>query len=148
MEFEGRKSAIDTLGHSLQMAAKILEMYKNGDEKYAHLTDAEMEKVSKQIEEKSAWLNTSVSALEKCPKTVNPSILNCQFVSEKDAFENICRPILNKPKPKVEPPKEEPKKAAAEKTETADKEADVKNAEKMDETSNVNGNAEQTMDLD
>ena len=44
----------------------------------------------------------------------NPSTLNCQFISEKDSFEQVCRPILNKPKPKAEPPKqEEPKKEAA-----------------------------------
>merc|ERR1712018_1057067 len=36
-EFEGRKSAIEALGHSLQMASKVVEAYKNKAEQYAHL---------------------------------------------------------------------------------------------------------------
>jgi len=149
-EYEGRKSAVDTLGHSLQMAAKVVEMYKKGDEKYNHLTDAEIEKVTKLIEEKSNWLNNSMGTLEKTPKTVNPGVLNCQFISEKDAFEAVCRPILNKPKPKVEPP---PPAKDEKKAETKNNEKTEKTEQPMDEASaTVNGNEEnsqqQTMDLD
>lgn len=155
-EFQGRKNAIDTLGHSLQMAAKIVELYKAGDEKYNHLTDAEMDKVTKLIEEKSQWLQNAVASLEKTPKTVNPSTLNCQFVSEKDAFENICRPILSKAKPKVEPPPKEAKSAdESKKPEQAEKNPeDLKKSENMETAEaaaggNVNGNdSQQNMDLD
>ena len=145
-EFEGRKAAIDALGHSIQMATKVVEAAKAGDEKYNHISEDEILKVIKTIDEKAQWLNNSVVALEKCPKTTNPTVLNCQFYTEKDAFESICRPILNKPKPKVEPPKEDEKKA--EEPKKASKEE-----EKMEET--VNGGSEQqqqqqqqNMDLD
>ena len=50
-------------------------------------------------DKKSSWLTNAIATLEKTPKTKNPTVLNCQFYSEKDAFEAICRPILNKPKP-------------------------------------------------
>merc|ERR1719323_1649651 len=121
-EFEGRKAAIDTLGHSLQLAHKVVEAFKAGDEKYNHLTDAEVEKVTKLIEEKSQWLQNSVSQLQSLPKHTNPTTLNCQFISEKDAFEAVCRPIVNKPKPKAEPPKaEEPKKEDTSKAGADDK---------------------------
>merc|ERR1712029_1230539 len=147
-EFEGRKKAIDTLGHSLQMANKVVEMYKAGDEKYSHLTDAEVEKVSKQIEEKLQWLNNSVATLEKTPKTANPTILCCQFYSEKDGFEAVCRPVINKAKPKVEPPKEEPKKeATAEYKKSSKAEGNNGEGAPMEESA-VNGNNEQKMDLD
>ena len=158
-EYEGRKASIDTLGHSLQMASKVVELYRAGDEKYTHLTDSEMERVTKLIQEKLQWLNNSVATLESTPKTVNPSILNCQFISEKDGFEAVCRPILNKPKPKAEPPKEEAKKteeATAAASEDLKKEANA-TATPMDSEAgaapSVNGNngaekQEQTMDLD
>ena len=147
-EFEGRKKAIDTLGHSLQMANKVVEMYKAGDEKYSHLTGAEIEKVSKQIEEKLQWLNNSVATLEKTPKTANPTILCCQFYSEKDGFEAVCRPVINKAKPKVEPPKEEPKKeATAEDKKSSKAEGNNGEGAPMEESA-VNGNNEQKMDLD
>ena len=165
-EYEGRKFAIDGLGHSLQMAAKMVELYKSGDEKYNHLTDAEVDKVTKLIEEKSLWLNNAASSLEKLPKHSNPSTLNCQFISEKASFEQVCRPILNKPKPKAEPPKqEEPKKEAAADNSKAGAEDNVKKGATGDEaapmeqeTTPVNGNGagephqpatgQQTMDLD
>jgi len=144
-EFEGRKAAIDALGHSLQLASKVVDLWHAKDEKYNHLSEEEMNKVIKLIDEKSSWLASSVATLEKTPKTTNPTVLICQFYSEKDAFENVCRPILNKQKPKVEPPKEEEKKPAP-----ASEEA--KKPSKEDETMEdvpVNGNSEQqTMDLD
>jgi molecular chaperone DnaK (HSP70) len=161
-EYEGRKMAVDTLGHSLQMAAKVVELYKAGDEKYNHLTDAEVDKVSKLIEEKSQWLSSAIGQLERLPKHSNPSTLNCQFISEKDAFEQVCRPILNKAKPKAEPPKqEESKKEAADTTKAGTEENLKKGAEETgpmeQESAPVNGNSageqqqatgQQTMDLD
>jgi len=159
-ELEGRKAAIDTLGHSLQMAVKVVEAYKAGDEKYNHLTDAEVEKVNKLIEEKSQWLQNAASQLQNLPKHTNPTTLNCQFISEKDAFEQVCRPILNKAKPKAEPPKQEatePKKEAekAGANEDNSKKGQGDNTEapmEQQESSNLNGNGEQksdvTMDLD
>lgn len=147
-EYEGRKKAIDTLGHSLQMANKVVEMYKAGDEKYSHLTGAEIEKVSKQIEEKLQWLNNSVATLEKTPKTANPTILCCQFYSEKDGFEAVVRPVINKAKPKVEPPKEEPKKEAAPEDKKSSKTEGNNGEGTPMEDSAVNGNNETKMDLD
>merc|ERR1712012_1393709 len=148
-EFEGRKKAIDMLVLSLQLANKVVEMYKAGDEKYSHLTEAEIEKVSKSIEEKLEWLNNSVATLEKTPKTANPTILCCQFYSEKDGFEAVVKPIINKAKPKVEPPpKEEPKKeAAADDKKSSKTESNNGEGQPMDESA-VNGNNEQKMDLD
>ena len=156
MEFEGRKYAVDTLGHSLQMASKVVELYKAGDEKYSHLSESEVSRVIKLIDEKLQWLSNSVATLEKTPKTVNPTILNCQFLSEKDGFENVCRPIINKPKPKAEPPKDEASKKPEATAEDCKKADEANNSAPMDETVTVNGNGsaaagekqEQTMDLD
>jgi len=119
-EFEGRKAAIESLGHSLQMASKIVDMYKNKDELYAHLNEADVAKVVKQIEEKKAWMDQSCATLERTDKVTNPTVLVCQFYQEQTAFEKMSKPILNKPKPKIEPPKEEKK-------ESKEKQKDEKN---------------------
>jgi heat shock protein 4 len=147
-EFEGRKAAVEVLGHSLQMAFKIVEAFKAGDEQYNHLVPSDVDRVAKLITEKREWLDKSIAELEKTPKTKNPSILICQFYSERDAFEAVCKPILNKKKPKVEPPKEEDKKssetAKPEEKKNPAPEETAKTAEP--ETAQVNGGSQ--MDLD
>jgi len=110
-EFEGRKAAVESLGHSLQMASKVIDAYKNKDEQYAHLNEADVAKVAKAIEEKKAWMDQSCATLERTDKVTNPTVLVCQFYQEQTAFEKMSKPILNKPKPKIEPPKEEKKDA-------------------------------------
>merc|ERR1712079_391396 len=128
-----------------------VELFKAGDEKYNHLTDAEIDKVNKLIQEKSQWLNNAIGQLERLPKTSNPSTLNCQFISEKDAFEQVCRPILNKAKPKAEPPKqEESSKEKMDDTSKAGAKGAEEAPEKMEQESvNQNGDQQQqTMDLD
>jgi len=153
-EYEGRKAAADALGHSLQMANKVVGLYKEGDEKYNHLSQEEVSKVAKLIDEKSGWLSNAIATLEKTPKTTNPTVLNCQFYSEKDAFETICRPILNKSKPKVEPPpKEEEKKNSTASGDENSKKASKEGDETMEEvpvngTGNGSEQQQQTMDLD
>jgi molecular chaperone DnaK (HSP70) len=125
-EFEGRKSAIEAMGHSLQMAAKVVDAYKNKAEQYAHFNSDDVEKVAKLIEEKKTWMDQSCSTLDRTEKTTNPPILVCQFYQEQSAFEKICKPILNKPKPKIEPPPQ-PKEDKKESKENGNNQKDEKN---------------------
>merc|ERR1712018_1091891 len=118
--------AIEAMGHSLQMASKVVDAFKNKDEQYAHLNTDDVEKVAKLIEEKKTWMDQSCSTLDRTDKVTNPPILVCQFYQEQSAFEKISKPILNKAKPKIEPP---PKEDKEERSETATTE----NNEKMDD---------------
>jgi len=129
-EFEGRKAAIESLGHSLQMASKVVDAYKNKDEAYAHLKEEDVEKVAKLIEEKKTWMDQSCATLERTDKVTNPTILVCQFYQEQSAFEKTCRPILNKPKPKIEPPKMEDKKDTKENSSNEKEDKTASNPEK------------------
>eukprot|EP00095_Tigriopus_kingsejongensis_P004434 snap_masked-scaffold227_size249015-processed-gene-0.6 protein:Tk04434 transcript:snap_masked-scaffold227_size249015-processed-gene-0.6-mRNA-1 annotation:"97 kda heat shock" len=113
-EFEDRPKAIDALGRSLQQASKVLDLYQKGDEKYNHIDKAEMDKVAKIIGEKRHWMDENCAALANLDKTTNPSVLAVQFVSEKQAMDSIVNPILNKPKPKVEPPPQTEEKSKGE----------------------------------
>ena len=130
------------------MADKIVQMYASGDENYAHLDKAEVEKAVKIINEKRKWLDENCAIASKLEKTVNPTILSVQFLNEKKALEQGVNPILNRPKPKVEPP---PKEEEGGEKEKAKEEKDPKST-KMEENGNsaadaVNGDQGQ-MELD
>jgi len=113
-EWEDRPPAMNQFGQCLQLAQKAVDSYKAGDEKFNHLDAAEVDKVMKAIGEKSEWYNRMAGEISKLTKTMDPPVLASQFYQEKDAFWNMASNILNKPKPKVEPPpmKEETKAEA------------------------------------
>merc|ERR1712045_881029 len=119
MEFDQRPEAINQFGQCLQLAQKVVDAYKAGDEKYNHLDAAEVEKVQKSIQEKSDWFNKMCADIQKLEKTADPPVLAAQFMQEKDQFWQMGSKILNKPKPKVEPPPPAPAPSdGAAKTET------------------------------
>merc|ERR1712045_848408 len=70
----------------LQLAQKVVDAYKAGDEKYNHLDAAEVEKVQKSIQEKSDWFNKMCADIQKLEKTADPPVLAAQFMQEKDQF--------------------------------------------------------------
>merc|ERR1711963_946526 len=120
----------------LQMASKIVNMYRNKDEQYAHLNEADVAKVVKQIEEKKAWMDQSCATLERTDKVTNPTVLVCQFYQEQTAFEKMSKPILNKPKPKIEPPKEDKEENKEASPENTGDLSDIATNEKMNEKAN------------
>jgi len=152
-EFEGRKSAVEALCHSLQIALSVVEAFRRQDDKYTHLLEDDIEKVGNLIEEKKAWMDKSCAALERVDKTTNPSILLCDFRKEKESFESFSRPILTKPKPKAEPPPPPPKEASVEKAtnptgETEKNKSDVDNKNVTTKNGPVHLNNCQDMELD
>jgi len=103
-EFQERPNAINQFGQCLQLAQKAVDSFKAGDEKFSHLDVAEVEKVQKAIGEKQEWFNRMCAELQKLTKTSDPPVLASQFIQEKESFWHMASNILNKPKPKVEPP--------------------------------------------
>jgi len=103
-EWEERPPAMNQFGQCLQLAQKAVDSYKSGEEKFNHLDQAEVAKVEKAITEKSDWYNRMASELTKLTKYQDPPVLASQFTQEKDAFWSMASSILNKSKPKVEPP--------------------------------------------
>merc|ERR1712072_180460 len=111
-EFDQRPEAINQFGQCLQLAQKVVDAHKEGDEKYNHLDVAEVEKVKKSIQEKQDWFNKMCADIQKLEKTSDPPVLAAQFMQEKDQFWQMASKILNKPKPKVEPPPPPPAESA------------------------------------
>merc|ERR1711983_10095 len=85
-EFETRPEAINQFGQCLQLAQKVVDAFKGGDEKYNHLEAAEVEKVQKAINEKQDWFSRMCADIQKLEKTSDPPVLAAQFMQEKDQF--------------------------------------------------------------
>jgi len=107
VEYETRPKALEALGRSLQLAMKALDSYKAGEEKYNHIDKAEMEKVERLVGEKREWLDKNTQLLHGLSKTADPPVGTQSIRNEMSGFESLVNPILNKPKPKVEPPPKE-----------------------------------------
>merc|ERR1711879_1067266 len=86
---------------------KALDSYKAGEEKYNHIDKAEMEKVERLLGEKREWLGKNTQLLHGLSKTADPPVGTQSIRNEMSGFESLVNPILNKPKPKVEPPPKE-----------------------------------------
>ncbi|MCL4123068.1 UNVERIFIED_CONTAM: hypothetical protein GTU68_067398, partial [Idotea baltica] len=56
-EREELPSAFESLMASVQMAQKVVQAFKSGDEKFSHLDPAELEKVEKAVGERQAWVD-------------------------------------------------------------------------------------------
>lgn len=110
VEFEGRGHALDDLSAALQLAKKGVDLIRASsgkDDKYSHLTEEEVKKVEKAVHEKWTWLEEKRVLLASTPRTQQPPVTVAQIRGEKLTLDSIVLPILNKPKPKIEPPKEE-----------------------------------------
>lgn len=64
--------ALEELASSLQLAQKAVDQFRAGDERYSHITDAEMGKVVSAIEDSSKWLQEKRTLLASCPRPNNP----------------------------------------------------------------------------
>merc|ERR1711874_820379 len=131
-EFETRPEAINQFGQCLQLAQKVVDAYKGGEEKYNHLDAGEVDKVQKAINEKQDWFSRMCADIQKLQKTSDPPVLAAQFMQEKDQFWQMGSKILNKPKPKVEPPPPPPQAESAPKEENKEASSDNKSSENGD----------------
>uniref|UniRef100_A0A8D2CUW4 Heat shock 70 kDa protein 4L n=1 Tax=Sciurus vulgaris TaxID=55149 RepID=A0A8D2CUW4_SCIVU len=102
MEHEERPKALNDLGKKIQLVMKVIEAYRNKDERYDHLDPAEMEKVEKYISDAMIWLNTKMNAQNKLSLTQDPVVKVSEIVAKSKELNNFCNPIIYKPKPKVE----------------------------------------------
>ncbi|XP_036620791.1 heat shock 70 kDa protein 4L isoform X2 [Trichosurus vulpecula] len=102
IEHEERPKALNDLGKKIQLLMKVVEAFKNKDEKYDHLDAADMEKVEKFINEAMNWLNSKMNAQNKLSLTQDPVVKVAEIVAKSKELDNFCNPIIHKAKPKVE----------------------------------------------
>lgn len=90
---------------------KIISSFKNKEDQYDHLDAADVIKVEKSTNEAMEWMNKKLNLQNKQSLTMDPVVKAKDIEAKIKELISICSPILSKPKPKVEPPKEEQKNA-------------------------------------
>lgn len=113
-EHEGRQGALNLLGSSVVHVRKVLELIREKDEKYDHLSEEDIKTLAEKDGEYQIVFNDfcNKSAATKLCEDALVTIANIN--NKRKEFEDKCSPIINKQKPKVEPPPmEEPAKEAA-----------------------------------
>ncbi|XP_013175136.1 PREDICTED: 97 kDa heat shock protein isoform X1 [Papilio xuthus] len=104
LEFELRPGALDDFALSIQLTNKAVDQFKAGDAKYAHLSDADIQKVLEASKNALSWVESARQALAHTPRHQPPPHTTHQIRQERQSFESIVNPILNKPKPKEKTP--------------------------------------------
>uniref|UniRef100_A0AAY3ZVG7 Heat shock protein 4 like n=1 Tax=Denticeps clupeoides TaxID=299321 RepID=A0AAY3ZVG7_9TELE len=105
-ELEDRPRAFDELGKKIQLYMKVVEAYKQKDERYQHLSAEEIAIVEKTVIEAMAWMNSKMNAQSKLPITQDPVVKVAEIICKIQELEEVCNPVVNRPKPKVEEPAE------------------------------------------
>uniref|UniRef100_A0A3P8WB92 Heat shock protein 4b n=1 Tax=Cynoglossus semilaevis TaxID=244447 RepID=A0A3P8WB92_CYNSE len=106
-EAEERPKAFEELGKQIQQYMKFVEAYKTKEEQYDHLDEADVGKVDKLTSETMMWMNSSMNQQSKQSLTVDPTVKVKDIKAKTKELFSACNPIVTKPKPKVEVPKEE-----------------------------------------
>uniref|UniRef100_A0A671TU23 Heat shock protein 4a n=1 Tax=Sparus aurata TaxID=8175 RepID=A0A671TU23_SPAAU len=107
LESEERPKAFEELGRQIQMYMKIIEAYKAKDEQYSHLDELEVTRVDKQVNDAMVWMNSKMNQQNSQDLTLEPVVKVQEIQAKMKELYTACNPVVSKPKPKVEPPKEE-----------------------------------------
>lgn len=102
-----RPKAFEELGRQIQMYMKIIEAYKAKEEQYNHLDELEVTRVDKQVNDAMVWMNGKMNQQNNQDLTLDPVVKVSEIQAKTKELYSACNPVVSKPKPKVEPPKEE-----------------------------------------
>lgn len=89
IEFESRTQALEELGGALQLAKKGLDQIRTSagkDDKYSHITEEELKKIERMIQEKWTWLEEKRVILSSTPRTQQPPVLVAQIRVERQVI--------------------------------------------------------------
>uniref|UniRef100_A0A671WHT7 Heat shock protein family A (Hsp70) member 4 like n=1 Tax=Sparus aurata TaxID=8175 RepID=A0A671WHT7_SPAAU len=101
-EHEDRPRAFDELGKKLQLYMKFVDCFKQKDERYLHLSAEEMSTVEKCVSESMGWMNSQMNAQSRLTITQDPVVKVADIIAKIQELEDVCNPVINRPKPTVE----------------------------------------------
>uniref|UniRef100_A0A9J7ZZ43 Heat shock protein 4 like n=1 Tax=Cyprinus carpio carpio TaxID=630221 RepID=A0A9J7ZZ43_CYPCA len=81
-EHEGRPRAFDELGKKIQLFMKAVDVYKQKDERYQHLSPEEMSVVEKSVCEALGWMNTKMNAQSKLTVAQDPAVKVAEIIQK------------------------------------------------------------------
>jgi len=111
-EAAARPIAISSLQKNVEKYKKWLTDAQ-GNDNYSHITEEEFSTCHKKCDEVSNWLYEMLDKQGSLSQNVDPAFYAAEVNEKNKGLSNVCSPIVHKPKPKVEPPKEEEKPADA-----------------------------------
>lgn len=103
-EHEMRPGTLNALGTSLVHVRKILTLISAKEEQYIHLTEEDIKTITTAETETTNWFNEASNKTSQQVLHVDPAVTVAEINNKRKAFEDLTNPIINKPKPKVEPP--------------------------------------------
>uniref|UniRef100_A0A1A8G7F5 Heat shock 70kDa protein 4-like n=1 Tax=Nothobranchius korthausae TaxID=1143690 RepID=A0A1A8G7F5_9TELE len=103
-ETENRPRAFEELGKKLQLYLKFVDSYKKKDVSFVHLNPEDVSTVEKCVTESMAWMNNKMNAQSKLAITQDPVVKVADIIAKIQELEDVCDPVINKPKPTVEEP--------------------------------------------
>ncbi|KAL0969063.1 hypothetical protein UPYG_G00222200 [Umbra pygmaea] len=106
-EHEDRPRAFEEMGKKIQLYMKTVELYKQKDEHYHHLNAEEMSNVETCVNESMAWMNSKMNAQNKLTIAQDPVIKVADIISKIQELDDVCNPVVYRPKPKAEDVTEE-----------------------------------------
>ncbi|KAM6912637.1 heat shock 70 kDa protein 4L [Xenentodon cancila] len=101
-EDEDRPRAFEQLGKKLQLYMKFVDSYRQKDERFIHLSAEEMSTVEKCVNESMGWMNNMMNAQSKLAVTQDPVVKVADILAKIQEVEDVCYPVVNRPKPTVE----------------------------------------------
>lgn len=119
-EHTSRSREFDYLVHCIQVVMKVLEDYENKDEKFSHIAVEDMEKVHKAMKSAREWFDQKYPLCGQQSTYEDPLVLCREIREQAESLRLICEPIVTKPKPAVEVPKNDPKAANGDEANTGD----------------------------
>jgi heat shock protein len=106
-EYKGQGPAFNDLGHAIQMAYKAVELYRSGDPKYDHLTEAEMLNITESAEKAQKWFEDATSKMRTIRKTQDPVVKLTEIRQHTQTLTTCVNSVINRPKPRAPtPPKD------------------------------------------
>lgn len=106
-EYVGQGQAFNDLGHAIQMAYKAVELYRSGDPKYDHLTEAEMLNITESAEKAQKWFEDATNKMRTIRKTQDPVVKLVEIRQHCQTLTTCVNSVINRPKPRPPtPPKD------------------------------------------
>uniref|UniRef100_A0A674EFH6 Heat shock protein family A (Hsp70) member 4 like n=1 Tax=Salmo trutta TaxID=8032 RepID=A0A674EFH6_SALTR len=99
-EQEDRPRAFEEMG-------KKIQLYLKADERYQHLNAEEMSNVEKCVNESMGWMNSKMNAQSQLTIAQDPVVKVADIISKIQELDEVCNPVVNRPKPKAEDVSEE-----------------------------------------
>ena len=100
-EHLGRESCIESLKKTINKYNDIGKNVNTKDEeKYSHLTEEQRKEVNDKCEATRSWLNDILKTQSATAMNVDPVVTMSKLKEERKSVINVCKPIVNTPKPK------------------------------------------------